>query len=196
MRGNNNSTCNSKTCPILKLPGELRDAIYRYVVGDEKEVVLDRGLKDRFPCWSGSARPRAIIPPLLATCRQIRFEASKIYLEETTFVFDRASALDEWLGMLEPSGHGLVRRLVCDINIGQYGGIPYVTVRYELREAQKCMMKKGMDTKKCQLIARLYEEESQTLGELEELCAFAEEDDDDIDVRWKKDAQLVARTRN
>lgn len=61
--------------PLLALPGELRNAIWRYALVEEDAVVI---------------RPDAIHRPrpLLAVCKQIREEAVGIYFAENTFRCD------------------------------------------------------------------------------------------------------------
>ena len=58
--------------PLLKLPAELRNVIYRYSLIKQGDARIQ--LRD--------LRPSA----LLYTCRQIRYEASSIYFSENNFV--------------------------------------------------------------------------------------------------------------
>lgn len=58
---------------MLRLPGELRTAIYDLVLREPREI---------------SVSPHITKPPaLLATCRQIRYEASGIWASGNTFYF-------------------------------------------------------------------------------------------------------------
>jgi len=59
--------------PILKLPPELRNAIYRCVLISDTPIDVSERNENLTPCY------------LLATCRQIRAEASKMYYSENTF---------------------------------------------------------------------------------------------------------------
>lgn len=57
--------------PLMKLPPELRNRIYRYtVVGDSKIFVTHNGLRE---------------PELLHVCTQIRTEALGIFYSENVF---------------------------------------------------------------------------------------------------------------
>ena len=61
--------------PLLNLPGELRNRIYRYVVVSSKPVILGQGMAS------------AHRPILALVCRQLYKEVSSIHFEENKFIF-------------------------------------------------------------------------------------------------------------
>lgn len=58
--------------PLLQLPAELRNIVYRYSLIKTGEIRIQ--LRDLIP------------PSILCVCRQIRHEASSIFFSENTFV--------------------------------------------------------------------------------------------------------------
>lgn len=65
-------------CPLLDLPGELRNSICRFVFTDENHMSLNKeDVTTRLP--------------LLGTCRQIRSEAAEIFYAENHFVITAAT---------------------------------------------------------------------------------------------------------
>ena len=78
---------NETFSPLLELPRELRDLIYREVlVGEEKTVAL-------IDC-AGKAQAE---PSLLRTCQQIREEAKNVYYVNNTFTLPLRPYQDELL---------------------------------------------------------------------------------------------------
>lgn len=61
--------------PLLRLPAELRNDIYRFALVASGDIIIKAGL---------TPPPE---PGLLATCRKIRSEALSIYYEENRFSF-------------------------------------------------------------------------------------------------------------
>ncbi|KAF2161600.1 hypothetical protein M409DRAFT_69686 [Zasmidium cellare ATCC 36951] len=87
-------------CRLFKLPPELRNRIYRYVLAtsDDKNPISVTN--------SGYERPH-----LLATCKTIRSEALGIHCVENTFLihivaFD-STPLYQWWSMMRRLGYGL-----------------------------------------------------------------------------------------
>jgi len=70
---NNDRTASGQTSPLLKLPGELRNRIYRLTLasGPDSEVRIDEGDVPE--------------PNLLLTCHEIRAEAISIYYGKNLF---------------------------------------------------------------------------------------------------------------
>ena len=68
----------ASSCHLLVLPRELRDEIYEYVVVEEKPINFD----SRFN------RPCPNQPGILGVCHQIRTEASPLYYDLNSFMFD------------------------------------------------------------------------------------------------------------
>ena len=69
---------NQLNSPLLHLPGELRNRIYEYVYFDAKVVV-----EDHYFSYSVPRRKKSPIH-VLATCQQIRHEATTIFWNECT----------------------------------------------------------------------------------------------------------------
>ncbi|CAK4034157.1 Hypothetical predicted protein [Lecanosticta acicola] len=69
------SSSDSGKCKLLELPAELRNDIYRLVLvpEDDAAVDIDANGYDR--------------PGLLSTCKQIYYEARKIFYAENKFMF-------------------------------------------------------------------------------------------------------------
>jgi hypothetical protein len=74
---------NAQNSPLLKLPGEIRNNIYRLVLVSSKTVPVKPSL----------CRQRS----LLQTCYQLRDEASKIYYSENTFSISSQRCIDKGL---------------------------------------------------------------------------------------------------
>ncbi|KAK4540580.1 hypothetical protein LTR36_009110 [Oleoguttula mirabilis] len=76
-----NSLCNSKRSPLLDIPGELRNRIYRLAVISDTTVNVDST-----ELW-GPGGTLSQTPALMRTCKQLREEVHEIYLEENSFAF-------------------------------------------------------------------------------------------------------------
>ena len=83
------------TSPLLKLPGELRNRIYRYAVVSETPVFIEA---DPFGCHIMPGTP-----PLMLTCRKLYYEIKRIYYEDNTFCFTnsalRSQAIEQFSRM-------------------------------------------------------------------------------------------------
>ncbi|KAF2161601.1 hypothetical protein M409DRAFT_27996 [Zasmidium cellare ATCC 36951] len=89
-------------CRLWKLPGELRNRIYRYVLIQQEDATGDSMVNVEA---NGYDRPG-----LLSTCKEIRREALKIYYYENTFHVQiknfNSAPLVEWKNhyMAKPGG--------------------------------------------------------------------------------------------
>ncbi|KAK6423119.1 hypothetical protein LTR95_016572 [Oleoguttula sp. CCFEE 5521] len=84
----------TKGCPIFKLPGELRNKIYRYaLVAEDSDYTV-------MQCRS------QLVPGLLNTCKAIRHECHAIYFMENSFVLLLRSydcvLVEKWVKAIAP----------------------------------------------------------------------------------------------
>lgn len=84
------SQASAKKSPLLSLPPEMRNRIYRFALVEEDDIEIPSG------------GPFPSDPPLLRTCSQIRGEAISIFYLENTFSFTiedfNAGKYLEWCG--------------------------------------------------------------------------------------------------
>lgn len=98
---------NSLESPLLCLPGEIREAIWKHALGGHQIEIPDvsqegpvEGIYDMrtlYPdtlCPPGSARPTFQLPRV---CRQMYVEASPYVYSMNTFAFHSMAALDQWI---------------------------------------------------------------------------------------------------
>lgn len=64
--------------PLLRLPGELRNRIYRHLLVSKARIIIARGMHQKSISLSH--------PPLALTCKQLHEEVSRIYYEENSFL--------------------------------------------------------------------------------------------------------------
>lgn len=78
--------------PLLQLPGEIQNRIYRYAVVDVESVHVAR---KQYP-WDNTGHLRPKQPPLMRVCHQLRNVVGSIYYGENVFTIDvcSGSALD------------------------------------------------------------------------------------------------------
>lgn len=101
---------------FFDLPRELRDLIYDYVLFDPTELSES---SHHFYTWIDmrrfrNGRPECLTyraPPLLATCRLIRWEASPTYYHKIQFRFTEAETAIRWLSKLDDESRHDVRSL-------------------------------------------------------------------------------------
>ncbi|GAB1731519.1 hypothetical protein NU195Hw_g2986t1 [Hortaea werneckii] len=79
-----------KTFPVLSLPGELRNRIWRLLVVREEPILAFAA--------AGSLQHRVVVPRLAHTGRSIRHEILSIYYSENSFIY-------EWTGRFNPVKH-------------------------------------------------------------------------------------------
>ncbi|KAF2622060.1 hypothetical protein BU25DRAFT_415585 [Macroventuria anomochaeta] len=93
--------------PLLHLPGELRDKIWRYALGEHQVDIQDLSheepinsiydIRTLYPdtlCPPGYVRPTFQLPKV---CRQIYVEASPYVYSLNTFAFHSMATLDRWI---------------------------------------------------------------------------------------------------
>ncbi|RMY50577.1 hypothetical protein D0865_06820 [Hortaea werneckii] len=76
--------------PLLSLPGELRNRIWRFLVVREEPFLAFAA--------AGSLQHRVVVPRLAHTGRSIRHEVLSIYYSENSFIY-------EWTGRFNPVKH-------------------------------------------------------------------------------------------
>ncbi|KAI4701586.1 hypothetical protein J4E81_003326 [Alternaria sp. BMP 2799] len=78
---------NQENSPLLQLPAELRNRIYKFVLHDHRPVYVDiPALSDEFGNFGPRDNTRGK-QALLCTCRQVYSEASMMYFALNTFQF-------------------------------------------------------------------------------------------------------------
>ncbi|KAI4706261.1 hypothetical protein J4E89_008995 [Alternaria sp. Ai002NY15] len=91
---------NHDNSPLLQLPGELRNRIYKFVLHYHLPVYIDiPALEDEH----GNSVPRENTRRMLAllyTCRQVHSEASMMYFALNTFQFELDTSLIEFTSSL------------------------------------------------------------------------------------------------
>ena len=94
------------TCHLLRLPGELRNRIYRLIVSQhfDQSTMLSLLVHESTP---PSFRPLPLQPYIAATCHQVRHEVLSIFFGERTFRIDQqvcnAGLLKTWSDIMRPS---------------------------------------------------------------------------------------------
>ncbi|EME78498.1 uncharacterized protein MYCFIDRAFT_199694 [Pseudocercospora fijiensis CIRAD86] len=91
-------------CRLLTLPGEIRNRIYEYVLGDYTSIALDHISLAR-----EQTAKHIQFPSILETCQQIRKEAISIWLSSTTFHFNFHGELYDFLRILGARQAGMVK---------------------------------------------------------------------------------------
>lgn len=103
---------------FLKMPGEIRNRIYTFVLVQYNGVWID---SESFMSGPG-VRSTAIHPALASTCRTIRREALSVYYSENCFTldtFDISHELHKWIKLRGP-----LLRMVSKVSIGYgYGSL-------------------------------------------------------------------------
>ena len=94
------------TCHFFRLPGELRNRIYRLIVAEhfDHTTVLSLLVDTSVP---PSYRPLPVQPYMASTCRQIRHEVLSIFYGERTFQIDpeicSQGLVRTWSNIMRPS---------------------------------------------------------------------------------------------
>lgn len=119
--------------PLARLPAELRNTIYELVLSSGDRTII-HGIRGRV--W----KP----PALLHTSRQIRNEASGIYISATTFSVssDHFSYIEwklaSWLSVLDPESRSCIRKIdLCP-------GHPWI------KHSKKRLAESGLDMERVQ----------------------------------------------
>ncbi|KAI4647763.1 hypothetical protein J4E93_004173 [Alternaria ventricosa] len=87
---------NQENSPLLQLPAELRNRIYKFVLHDHRPVYVDiPALSDEFGNFGPRDNTRGK-QALLCTCRQVHSEAPMMYFALNTFQFDLDTSLIEF----------------------------------------------------------------------------------------------------
>lgn len=99
------STSPTASCPLLDLPLELRNKIYRYLVISHIDCKshprLWRPLSVDGGRWRIGYFPRHTVIPLLLVCRKIHDEAAAVLYGENTFAFHISGLADGPIAFLE-----------------------------------------------------------------------------------------------
>lgn len=99
------STSPTASCPLLDLPLELRNKIYRYLVVSHLDCKshprLWRPLSVDGGRWRIGYFPRDTVIPLLLVCRKIHDEAAAVLYGENTFAFHISGLADGPIAFLE-----------------------------------------------------------------------------------------------
>jgi len=122
---------NQRTSPLLKLPGEIRNQIYGYVLGAPTLCVddrIDRHKKqgaEGSVYWifkrckethSGHYNPRwSFGPPVLGVSRQIHSETWSLLYSSGTFVVDNPGKFFKWINSLPD----VARLAVASVSLGE-----------------------------------------------------------------------------
>ncbi|KAF2253363.1 hypothetical protein BU26DRAFT_399624, partial [Trematosphaeria pertusa] len=91
---------NQRESPLLRLPAELRNKIYSYVLGGRLWELKDT-------LTAGSREKNSM--SLLRVCRQINAETASLPFELGTFSFESLSALMQWSQRMPPKQRDAVR---------------------------------------------------------------------------------------
>ena len=112
------STPPTASCPLLHLPLELRNKIYRYLVISHLDCKSHPRLWRPLSVDRGTLRigyfPRDTVIPLLLVCRKIHDEAAAVLYGENTFAFHVSGLADGPIAFLEwlsPKYVRLLRRV-------------------------------------------------------------------------------------
>ena len=129
--------------PLLRLPAELREQIYRYVVISSEPITVSRyfpsGIRGLFHRVVDNPKD----PPLTCTCHQIRLEALAIFYSEN--IFEDPSQLSggcgDWLLKLVPAKQAMLRevRLMLPTSFEGDAQLALDEFRSRLREAGGCL---------------------------------------------------------
>ena len=108
------STTVQQKSQLLELPAHLRNDIYRLVLSD-KVVIPPRGKRTN----NGRSKP----PGLLLACKQIYFEAIKLYYQTTTFYISSGAGhrLKEWTNKIGPARTALLKDVHVTWDFGNIG---------------------------------------------------------------------------
>jgi hypothetical protein len=93
---------------LLRLPAEIRNQIYKYVIGRHHYEMRTRcpsGITYYLIPGSASSPPWREQKDLSQTCRQLHHETSVLALRNNIFWIDclrRSSILKKWMGLLQP----------------------------------------------------------------------------------------------
>ncbi|KAF2623900.1 hypothetical protein BU25DRAFT_451095 [Macroventuria anomochaeta] len=93
-----NAQSDDVECPLLKLPGELRNRIYAYTV-EESTIPLTYDMEWQ-PAWTRTCIRRRQFLGLTQVCRQIRFEFLPLYKTHTKVApntWDIYKYIDTWV---------------------------------------------------------------------------------------------------
>ena len=108
LTGENSAHQNQRESPFLRLPAELRNKIYGYVLG---------GKDYKSPFWQAfeSSQDELLRDKeslsLLSVCRQIYKETSILPFQLNTFQFEHQSDLSAWIKTLLPGQRDAIRAL-------------------------------------------------------------------------------------
>ena len=94
----------SPVCQLLRLPGELRNAIYHLVLDLNGRIYINRSQPEDDDI---SFYPYHYQPALARTCRHLRSEVLSVFYGESTLVVDYTSdyrkTINHWATLLRPS---------------------------------------------------------------------------------------------
>lgn len=125
----------AKGSALLKLPPELRNRIYEYVLISSEHVVVHTHEKHS---WSA--------PPLLQTCRKMRDEAAGIYYGGNTFECGTILPelfVSDWLIHIGKKQQSIIRRLC--INEQGFDHDEAVVAAFALREYADQLAEEGVE---------------------------------------------------
>lgn len=100
---------NRLTSPLLRLPAEIRNAIYNYI-GTYTTIKVDVWTQQATASHGKTLRLKFQLPALLATCKQVRHEATTLLCKLSTVDTDAIAAFG-WLH--SDCGHAFCALVTC-----------------------------------------------------------------------------------
>jgi hypothetical protein len=125
---------------FLKLPGELRNTIYRLVLITGQPVNLNQFL------YNNNSATFKSEYGLLQVCSEIRAEASSIFWAENTFTFNTFNALFLGHDLLDNLSHvGMVGDLLQSSGLRYIGKVPHLHLEHHGRSSDVELLVEHVD---------------------------------------------------
>jgi hypothetical protein len=135
------STLNAQSPGFLKLPGELRNTIYRLVLITGQPVNLNQFLYNNNNSTTFKSEYG-----LLQVCSEIRAEASSIFWEENIFTFNTFNVLFLGPDLLDNLSHiGMIGDLLQSSGSRYTGKVPHLRLEHHGRSSDVELLVEHLD---------------------------------------------------